>query len=37
MVVGGLELDVHEIDRAQGRDEEEDLHGRVVGGDEVGE
>ena len=36
-VVGRLELDVHEIDRAPAGDQEEDLHGRVVERDEVGD
>ncbi len=37
MIVGGFELQVHKIDRPDGGDEEEDLHGRSVDGDEVGE
>ena len=36
-VVGGLELQVHEVACAGGRGEEEDLHGCVVQGDEVRE
>ena len=37
VVVGGLELDVHQVDGADGRGQEEDLHHGVVHGDEVGE
>ena len=36
VVVGGLELHVHEIHGADGRDDEEDLHHRVVHRYEVG-
>jgi len=36
-VIGGLELEVHEVAGADGRGKEEHLHGRVVGRDEVGE
>ena len=31
LVVGGLELDEHEVARADGRGQEEDLHRGVVG------
>jgi hypothetical protein len=36
-VIGGLELEVHEVAGADGGGKEEHLHGRVVGRDEVGE
>jgi len=36
-VVGGLELDIHQVDGGGGRAHEEDLHTRVVQGDKVGE
>jgi len=35
-VVGGLELDIHEVDRGGRGADKEDLHGGVVDGDEVG-
>ncbi len=35
-VVGGLELDIHQVDGGGGRADEEDLHSGVVDGDEVG-
>jgi hypothetical protein len=35
-VVGGLELDIHEVDRGGRGADKEDLHGGVVHGDEVG-
>ena len=36
-VVGGLELDVHQIDSGGSRTDKEELHGGVVEGDERGE
>ena len=36
-VVGGLKLEQHEIDGAEGGGEEEDLHDGVVNRDEVGQ
>ncbi len=36
-VVGGLELDVHQVDGGRRRADEEDLHNGVVYGDEVRE
>lgn len=35
MIVGGLELEIHEIDGADGGGEEEDFHRGVVEGDEI--
>ncbi len=35
-VVGGLELDIHEVDSGGRGADKEDLHGGVVHGDEVG-
>ena len=35
MIVGGLELEIHEIDGADGGGEEEDFHRRVVQGHEI--
>ncbi len=36
-VVGGLELEEHQVAGSDGCGEEEDLHRRVIQGDEVGE
>ena len=37
VVIGGLELQKHQVDSPDGTDEEENLHRRVVERDKIGE